>query len=231
MTTDESDISALFDQLKAGHDTAAGRIWNAYFDVVVNESRKRMHYDAKRASDEEDIALSVLRNVIEGAKAGRFNSHQDRSDLWRLMIAITRQKVIDRRRGEHRLKRGGGAVRGESVFLVPGNDTPAGLEQQARNEVTPDFMLMLADESERLLESLRDEVLQTLATLRREGLSNEEIAQKTQLSLRSVERNPAIIRERIEKHLQETLESNSGMNLPNFEDIPQKSGYSSALQY
>lgn len=207
MTAEESDITQLLGQLKAGRDSAAVRIYNAYFDAVVNEARKRMRYDAKRASDEEDVALSVMRNVIEGAKAGRFESHQDRTDLWRLMIAITRQKVIDRRRGEHRLKRGGGEVRGESVFLVPGSDSATGLEQQAREEVTPDFMVMLEEENQRLFASLRDEVLQSIAQLRLEGFSDEEIAERTQLSLRSVERKLAIIRERMKKELQRAVES------------------------
>lgn len=208
MTTDDSDITMIFDQLKAGRDSAAGRIWDAYFDAVVNEARKRMRYDAKRASDEEDVALSVMRNVIEGAKAGRFSTHQDRTDLWRLMIAITRQKVIDRRRGEHRLKRGGGDVRGESVFIKPGGDTSeVGIQQQARDEVTPDFMVMLEEENQKLFASLRDEVLQTIAQLRLEGFSNEEIAEKTQLSLRSVERKLGIIRERMEKELAKSLDS------------------------
>lgn len=207
MTADESDITMIFGQLKAGRDTAAGKIWNAYFEAVVQEARKRMRYDAKRASDEEDVALSVMRNVIEGAKAGRFEAHQDRTDLWRLMIAITRQKVIDRRRGENRLKRGGGDVRGESVFFTPGDDSPAGLQQQAKNEVTPDFMVMLEEENQRLFASLRDEVLVSIAQLRLEGFSNEEIATKTQLSLRSVERKLGLIRERMEKELAKSLES------------------------
>lgn len=207
MTADESDITMIFDQLKEGRESAAGRIWDAYFGAVVQEARKRMRYDAKRASDEEDVALSVMRNVIEGAKAGRFESHQDRTDLWRLMIAITRQKVIDRRRGENRLKRGGGEVRGESVFITPGNDSPAGLEQRARDEVTPDFMVMLEEENQRLFASLRDEVLVSIAQLRFEGYSNEEIATKTQLSLRSVERKLGLIRERMEKELAKSMES------------------------
>jgi DNA-directed RNA polymerase specialized sigma24 family protein len=206
--TDSSEITMIFDQLKAGHDSAAGRIWNAYFEAVVQEARKRMRYDTKRASDEEDVALSVMRNVIEGAKAGRFEKHQDRTDFWRLMIAITRQKVIDRRRGENRLKRGAGEIRGESVFINPGDDSSAaGLAQRAKDEVTPDFMLMLEEENQRLFASLRDEVLVQIAQLRFEGYANEEIAAKTQLSMRSVERKLALIRERMEKELAKTCES------------------------
>jgi hypothetical protein len=58
--------------------------------------------------DEEDVALSAFDSVIEGVGQGRFPRLDDRDDLWRILVAIARRKVIDELRRQDRGKNGGG---------------------------------------------------------------------------------------------------------------------------
>ena len=55
-------------------------------------------------------------------------------------------------------------------------------------EPTPAFAAELAEEFQRLLDSLGDETLRRLAVLKMQGYTNEEIAAKLGCALRSVER-------------------------------------------
>ena len=54
---------------------------------------------------------------------------------------------------------------------------------------------MLEEENQRLLDMLRDDTQREIATLRMSGYSNEEIAEKSGVSLRSVVRNLGVVRE------------------------------------
>ena len=202
--SEEYDVSVtrLFQDLKAGQTDAAAALWNAYFDALVRLARRQLGHAPRRAVDEEDVAASVFFGLCHGAAQGRFASLQSRSDLWRVLVCITRQKAIDGVRQATRAKRGGGAVRGESVFLgADGNLTSYGIEQVAGEEPSPSFLVSLAEENERLLGLLRDESLRTVALLRLEGFTNEEIAQRLEISLRSVERKLKLIRERWAKEV------------------------------
>jgi len=62
------------------------------------------------------------------------------------------------------------------------------------DEPTPALMAMLDEENSRLLDKLRDDVLRQIALLRLSGHTNEEIAEETGISLRSVERKLGLIR-------------------------------------
>ena len=46
----------------------------------------------RRASDEEDVALSAFQSFYQGIARGRFPQLEDRDNLWRLLITITARK-------------------------------------------------------------------------------------------------------------------------------------------
>lgn len=71
----------------------------------------------------------------------------------------------------------------------------AGLENAPVGEPGPEFIAICEEECERLLNRLADDSLRQTAQLRLAGLSNAEIAQRLQVSLRSVERKLQLIRD------------------------------------
>ena len=60
------------------------------------------------ASQGEDAALSAFHSFHRRARRGDFPNLEDRDDLWVQLMTLTRQKIIDNRRREQALKRGGG---------------------------------------------------------------------------------------------------------------------------
>lgn len=185
-------ISAWIAALKKGDNQAAAALWRAYFDRLVRLAQKKLGAAPRRSADEEDVALSVFRCLCDGAARGRFPDLADRNDLWRLLTTLTIRKAVDQKRRGGVLKRGGGDVRGESVFDEL--EDAKGLDQVVGNEPTPECLAMLAEEHARLLAGLDDESLRRVALWKMEGFTNEEIAEKLGLTCRSVERKLQRIR-------------------------------------
>lgn len=175
-------------QNSTGDERALGELWERYFERIAATARKRMEDMPRRAADEEDVALSVLNSFCRGCANGRFKGLKDRDELWRLLLAITRQKVVDHVRHEMRQKRGGGQVRGESVFGRPieGNDY-AGLEAFANSDLAPDDWVAVEEQVRVLMQKL-PENLGSVAQLRLEGYEIREIAEKLDVSISTIER-------------------------------------------
>ena len=190
----DNSVTVWIDDLKQGDDEAAAKLWRRYFDGLVGVARRQLGVAPRRVADEEDVALSVFDVLCRGAAQGRFTELETRDDLWRLLVAITAKKVVDQVRHQTRLKRGGGDVRGHSLFSQAG-DIPAGFDEFLHDRPTPDFLLMMDEEQGRMLARLRDDTLRQIALGRMEGRSNQEIAVQLGISLRSVERKLNLIRD------------------------------------
>jgi DNA-directed RNA polymerase specialized sigma24 family protein len=183
-------------KLQAGDEEAARQLWRRYFDRLVELAGRRLGTVPRRVADEEDAALSVFRCLCDGAQRGQFADLSGRDELWRLLVVLTEHKVIDQRRAATGQKRGGGRVRGDSAFPEPSDgDAPGGFDQIAGNAPTPEFLAILADEHERLMNSLTDERLRRIAENKLLGCTNGEIAAQLGITRRSVERKLQRIRE------------------------------------
>src|SRR5262249_38049231 len=115
-TPPDPSVTQWIDHLKRGEESAASALWQRYFDRLVRLAQPKLGPAPRRVADEEYVALRVFRCLCEGAARGRFPELADRDDLWRLLATLTLHKVIDQKRRSSGQKRGGGAVRGESVF-------------------------------------------------------------------------------------------------------------------
>ncbi|HEX5472616.1 MAG TPA: ECF-type sigma factor, partial [Lacipirellulaceae bacterium] len=104
----DHSVSQWITHLKEGDANAAQRLWERYADQLVEIARRRLKNAPKRAADEEDVAASVFHSLCRGAAAGRLQEVKSRDDLWWLLLAITKQKVVDHVRRETAQKRGGG---------------------------------------------------------------------------------------------------------------------------
>ena len=191
----DRSVTQWIQGLKEGHKDATAALWQHYFQQLVHMSGRKLGAASRRVADEEDIALTAFKSLCMGAAAGRFERLESRDDLWQILVALASRKAVDQIRRNVSQKRGGGAVRGDSIMLSSGIDEPGGFEQFMSQEPTPDVIASVEEECQAMLDRLPDDMLRQLATLRLEGYSNEELAEKTGLSLRSIERKLHRIRE------------------------------------
>jgi RNA polymerase sigma factor (sigma-70 family) len=184
----------------AGNQEAAQRLWERYYQQLVVLARKKLGTANRRVCDEEDVVVMAFDSFCRGAVAGRYPNLKDRDDLWRLLMAITGNKARDQLRHQHAAKRGGGAVRGHSVFgALDDSQSADGLDQVMANEPTPEVAGLVAEEFGRLLNGLGDDMLRKIALLRLENYTVVEIANQLDCSLRTVKRRLASIRQKWEK--------------------------------
>jgi DNA-directed RNA polymerase specialized sigma24 family protein len=191
-------VSHWIGQLRAGDPVAAQHLWEGYFRRLVGLARGKLQSLPRRAADEEDVALSAFASFCRGAQGGRFPQLADRNDLWRLLVTITARKALHLARDERSQKRGGGAVRDEAAL---GNrdgsaEEFAAIDELLGREPTPAFAAQVAEECQRLLESLGDADLRAIAIWKMEGYTTEEIAAKLRRAPRTVERKLDLIRQR-----------------------------------
>jgi DNA-directed RNA polymerase specialized sigma24 family protein len=170
-------------------------LWARYFDRLAGLARRRLSERTRRVADDEDVALSAFDSFFRGVADGRFPRLSDRDDLWQVLVMITERKAIDLIRRATAEKRGGGAVRGDSVFDTPDRSGSSfGMDQIASTDPDPAFAAMFADECQRLMGRLTDPLISRLVLLKLEGLSNEEIAATIGRTVRSVQRKLETVR-------------------------------------
>jgi DNA-directed RNA polymerase specialized sigma24 family protein len=106
---------------------------------------------------------------------------------------LTTRKAINQVRKQQWQKRGGDRIVHEAALGGPGNDR-AFLDELAGPEPSPEFAVMVAEECQMLLDSLRDDSLRQIALMRMEGYNNDEIAQRLDCGLRTITRKIDLIR-------------------------------------
>ena len=195
MLPESDEITVHLLRLSDGNHEAAQVLWNNYFERLAGFARRKFQSLPTRDADEEDVALSAMNSFCRGVREHRFPQLNDRSDLWRLLATIAARKVHAQLRKSGAAKRGGGAVRGESVLMSPDGEDAAGIDQVLGREPTPELANMFAEDCERLLAALGDESLRKVALLKLEGHTSEEIAAALGCVTRTVDRKLERIRE------------------------------------
>ena len=189
-------ITIWFEQLKQGDSEAATKLWDRFFDRLVNVARAQLTNANTRVRDEEDVAAGVLASLCQCANRGKLPSIENRDDLWHLLLKWTRHDVIDHVRTVGRLKRGANQVRGDSVFLRDGDDSlsPGGFDLVESLEPTPAMLVEMEEQFSLLLNKIPDQLLRSIAVKKMEGFTNDEIAAGLELSPRTIERKLNLIR-------------------------------------
>jgi DNA-directed RNA polymerase specialized sigma24 family protein len=194
-------ITRWLEDLKVGRPEAVDAIWGNYYERVVALVRRRLKAAPGCAvEDDEDVALSAMHDLCEGAVQGRFERMRDRVDLWQLLVAITVKKTLVRSRWYARQKRGGSRLVNGQVSVGSArvddvdDDECDALALAISREPSPDSAAIVAEQVQELLHSLPDLVLRQIAEWRMNGLSNAEIAGKMGCTVRTVERKLERIR-------------------------------------
>jgi DNA-directed RNA polymerase specialized sigma24 family protein len=188
-------VSAWIGRLQEDDSAAFQQIWERYFQQLVSLARKKLRSLPRRVADEEDVALEAFHSFCRGAREGRFPKLVDRNDLWQLLVMLTARKAANLQKHIRRQKRGGGKVRGDSALQGPDSSSAGqAFVQLIDKEPTPEFAVEAVQEFERLLDSLGDDNLRSIALWKMEGFTHEEIAAKLACATVTVERRLRLIR-------------------------------------
>ncbi len=192
-----TSVTVWLSQLSSGESDALEKLWVRYSDRLVELARLRLVDAPKQLGDEQDVVNSVFHSLCRGAQAGRFQGLRSRDELWWLLLAITKRKLVDHIRRETAEKRGSGRVATEANLAGSGGGSSGfRLDQLVDAEPTPDLVAALSEEWVRLLATLRDERTRQVVTLRVEGYTVQEIADQLGIGKRSVERKLDLVRKR-----------------------------------
>ncbi len=189
------EVSNWVLHLAHGDENAAHEIWNEYFGKLVKLARRKLDGMPLRDIDEEDVALSAMNSFYAGMVKKQFDNLKNREDLWKLLVTITARKATAKRRRHYAQKRGGGGIRGESVFGQESGLARDGIGNVLGNEPSPELALGVAENCQALLDKLGDEMLRQIALMTLEGFHTTEIAVKLGCVRRTVERKLERIRE------------------------------------
>ena len=192
---DDNPITLWIDQLRQGDELAARNLWEHFFRRLHESTRLKLKLATRPVYDEEDAAQSAFRSVFAGIVAGRFPDLQDRGSLWHLLLVITARKVAHRHRHDQQLIRDTRKTLSQSIFSsANGDSVPVGLDLTDSREPSPEFAAEFAETCESLFQSLDDDELRQVVTLRMEGFTDGEIATKLNCSRRTVQRRLEVIR-------------------------------------
>jgi DNA-directed RNA polymerase specialized sigma24 family protein len=191
MMLPRGSVTGWFVALQDGNQDGAQKLWDRFSRRLLGLARKRLADAPRRAADEEDVALSAFDSFCRGVENGCFSHLQDREDLWQLLVVITVRKAIDQRTFETRQKRGGAA--GGST--LDAEALGAALDGLLSREPSPELAAIMAEECGRLMELLGDTELQSIALLKMEGYTDEEIGMQLGCARRTVQRRLRLIRQ------------------------------------
>lgn len=187
-----TEVTAWLRKLEAGHDLAAQRLWDVFFERLVRIAQDRMRTNDRRVADAEDVALSAFASFCRGVENQRFPELTDRQGLWRLLVSITIHKLLHLQRDQNRLKRGGG-FRAVEASVGADGDLSA-VDQLISREPTPEFAAEMAEQYGRWMKALASDELTRLAEWKLEGFTNDEIATKSGRTTRTIERKMNLVR-------------------------------------
>jgi RNA polymerase sigma factor (sigma-70 family) len=186
-------VTTWIAQVKAGESVAAQRLWERYLSKLVHVARSRLAGSPQQMADADDAVIVAFEKFLRHAREGRFPRLDDRYDLWQVLVLVTEQVAVDQRRKLTAAKRGGLNTR--SLASVHRKSRESGSQWHPESlEPSPEFAAATAEQCRRLLGLLKENDLQRIALSKMHGLTNEEIAEQEEISLRGVERKLNIIR-------------------------------------
>ena len=192
--SDTLSLEKLLDAMQKGDEQAFDTFFKAYYDRLVRFARKKISSFPLRTFDEEDLALSAINSLFNGINENRFEI-QSSVELWKLLVSITKRKLINERQSQLAQKRGGGNVRGDSIWCQTGDDNFFHEQQDMKQGMPPDACIELLETTDMLFQRLEDDKSRRIARLLLEGYRIDDIAKELNCVRRTIERKIARIRE------------------------------------
>jgi DNA-directed RNA polymerase specialized sigma24 family protein len=195
-----SSVTALIGNLCAGSPGAFRQIFDLFFRAHVARLERRIGGACPDLESPEDVALSVFHRLWEvvAAKSPLAAGLSDRRGLLRILSVLTKQKMREVHRFEHRQRRDSQRTRREAD--VPSRDDTCSAVRDAVAPGRPaDWDVAFLDLLTHLLGQL-SERQQAVALRKLDGLSSLEIAAELRCSERTIERQLSEIRDRWRVH-------------------------------
>ena len=192
--SNNESFEELLDAMQKGDDRAFAAFFNEYYDQLVQFARKKLGSFHPRTFDADDMAQSAMKSLFKSLRESRYEA-QNSVELWQVLITITKNKLIDRRRLHQAQKRGGGNVRGESIWIQAGEDSGLYEQPDTRPNLTPDAQAELLETTDLLFQRLEGNKTREVARLLLAGYRINDIAEELNCVRRTVERKIAHIRE------------------------------------
>jgi DNA-directed RNA polymerase specialized sigma24 family protein len=191
-----STITIWLERLKSGDPAAVGLLWDRFVPELVRLAQQKLRGLRHASADAEDVVLSVFDSFVRGIGREQFPRLDGRDDLGKILVTMTLRRAAEQWEREHRKKRGGGDLRGESVIDDGSRKAPRGLDILPSDDPTPELAAIWAEEVARKLHVLRDRtpVLEQVALMRFDGYRVAEIAERLGRSIPYVERRLQDIR-------------------------------------
>lgn len=188
MMRDPSSISEwLVSYRDTGNEIAAVKLWDRIQPRVKELSRRWIQRSGVTAAyDEDDITISVFAAFCDRLRARQIQDVEDRESLWRLIIVMTARKANDYARAARAKKR------------LPDQGDPSdrtSVSDVEDKRLTPEMEVLIDDQCATMLRSLGDPELQQAVLLKLEGYSNTEIADRMQLSRRTIQRMLSLVKD------------------------------------
>lgn len=133
----------LLARLQAGDDAAAEEIFRRYVGRLTVFARARLAPRVAKRIDPEDVVLSAYRSFFVRARDGRLSLRRS-GDLWRLLVAITLNKVRHQVAHHQAEKR---SIRREQDLLEV-------ITEPMVRHPTPQHVIAAADELEQIMAAL-----------------------------------------------------------------------------
>jgi DNA-directed RNA polymerase specialized sigma24 family protein len=185
MSQPAGSITRLIPNVLDRDDTAIQELWNRYVARIEGLARPLLAGLPPGAGDEQDVAQSAFFAFCEAAANGQAPQLDSRGELWRLLATISRHKATDRVRRELRQRRGGSNAA-----------DAAGLQNAATDDERPSQVVQLQETLDDLMLRLNeagDPMLETIARMRLQGATNQEIAERLDCTQRTIQRKLHIL--------------------------------------
>jgi RNA polymerase sigma-70 factor (ECF subfamily) len=184
-------FDGLIDQLRAGNNDAATRVFNRFARRITGLARQQLHASLRPKLDPEDVLQSVFRSFFNRQRAGRF-AIESWDSLWGILMVMTLRKC--RRRIAYYRARRRDAQREKTWDEQGESEVDPALFAR---EPTPSEAAILIDIVSRLMAALPEED-RAILTLHLQGCTIAEIKAQTGRAMRTIRR----ILERIRRQLQ-----------------------------
>ncbi len=197
--SDPLDSLQLFTGAQEGQSQAAQQLFDRYVERLLALARSRMSPQLRAREDEEDVVQSVCRSFFARAREGQFVLERS-GDLWRLLAAITINKVRSKAEFHGAAKR----KLGREVATGGAEDDSAGsTPPTVGREPAPDDLAAVQEELRHVMAPLAPHHRQMLE-MRLQGESVEDIAAATQRTEHQVRRVLGKVRDELERRLSDS---------------------------
>jgi RNA polymerase sigma factor (sigma-70 family) len=175
----EDDLVLALRDAQKGDESAWKAVFEECYPKVRRVVRRRLDRSMRALYDSTDFANDAMEDLAANFKQLEFPSV---NSLIAFLANVAEKKVIDEYRRQHTLKRD---VTRERPMFATGPD--GGAVQLPSDSPTASQFAQANEVYDRLL-ARKDETERTIITLRQEGYSNSDIAQRTGWNIRRVQR-------------------------------------------